>query len=146
MNLFVMRTLSAAIAIFASVSSAAANKAPALKIHIDLSSQTMSVRQSGSSVAHWLVSTGTRGDRTPTGSWRVQRLAHNHFSTQFKVKLPHAIFFVGGIAIHATTKQIHLLGKPASHGCVRLAPANAARLYSLVRRHGARNTVVTVTH
>jgi nicotinate phosphoribosyltransferase len=119
---------------------------PAVKIHIDLSSQTMSVRQGGSTVANWRVSTGKSGSRTPTGSWRINRMAHNHFSSQFKVKLPYAMFFVNGIAIHATTKQTHLLGKPVSNGCVRLSPENAARLYRMVGRHGARNTRVTVTY
>jgi lipoprotein-anchoring transpeptidase ErfK/SrfK len=120
--------------------------APRLKIHIDISSQTMSVRNSNGSVAHWRVSTGKSGARTPTGSWRINRMAHNHMSTQFKVRLPYAMFFVGGVAIHATTKQVHMLGKPVSNGCVRLAPANAARLYSMVGRSGARNTLVTVTY
>jgi lipoprotein-anchoring transpeptidase ErfK/SrfK len=124
----------------------AAPSPPTLKIHIDLSSQTMSVRSGGGSVAHWRVSTGKAGARTPAGTWRINRMAHNHMSTQFKVRLPYAMFFVGGVAIHATTKQIHMLGKPVSNGCVRLAPANAARLYSIVGRHGARNTQVTVTY
>jgi hypothetical protein len=37
-----------------------------------------------------------------------------------------------------------MLGRPASHGCVRLAPANAARLYQLVRTHGLTRTQVGV--
>jgi lipoprotein-anchoring transpeptidase ErfK/SrfK len=123
-----------------------AASAPRLKIHIDLSSQTMSVRGSNGQVAHWRVSTGKSGARTPTGSWRINRMAHNHMSTQFKVRLPYAMFFVRGVAIHATTKQVHMLGKPVSNGCVRLSPANAARLYSMVGRTGARNTLVTVTY
>jgi lipoprotein-anchoring transpeptidase ErfK/SrfK len=125
---------------------ARATSAPRLKIHIDISSQTMSVRNDSGSVAYWPVSTGKAGARTPTGSWRINRMAHNHMSTQFKVRLPYAMFFVGGVAIHATTKQIHMLGKPVSNGCVRLAPANAARLYSMVGRTGASNTLVTVSY
>ena len=104
----------------------------------------MFVRSASGSVATWRVSTGKAGSRTPVGSWRINRMAHNHFSRQFKVKLPYAMFFVGGVAIHATTKQTHLLGQPVSNGCVRLAPGNASRLYSLVRQFGARNTLVTV--
>jgi lipoprotein-anchoring transpeptidase ErfK/SrfK len=120
--------------------------APRLKIHIDISSQTMSVRDANGRVAHWPVSTGKAGARTPTGSWRIDRMAHNHMSRQFKVRLPYAMFFVRGVAIHATTKQIQMLGKPVSNGCVRLAPANAARLYAMVGRTGARNTLVTVSY
>ena len=50
--------------------------------------------------------------------------------------MPHAVFFTkDGHAIHGTyeTKR---LGKPASHGCVRLSPENAALLYALVEKTG----------
>ena len=36
------------------------------------------------------------------------------------------------------------LGRPASHGCVRLAPSNAARLYALVERHGKGATRIVI--
>jgi hypothetical protein len=38
-----------------------------------------------------------------------------------------------------------MLGQPASHGCIRLAPANAATFYNLVTRHGLASTRVVVT-
>ncbi len=48
--------------------------------------------------------------------------------------MPHAIFFIkDGHAIHGT-QEVKNLGKPASHGCVRLSPENAATLYALVKR------------
>ena len=58
--------------------------------------------------------------------------------------MPHSIFFNGGYAIHGTN-YIKSLGKPASHGCVRLHPDNAATLFSLVRASGMANTQVVVT-
>jgi lipoprotein-anchoring transpeptidase ErfK/SrfK len=125
---------------------ASKKREPSLRIHIDISSQTMSVRNANGSLANWKVSTGKSGARTPTGSWRINRMAHNHMSRQFKVRLPYAMFFVGGVAIHATTKQVHMLGKPVSNGCVRLSPANAAKLYRIVGSHGANNTLVTVSY
>jgi len=36
------------------------------------------------------------------------------------------------------------LGKPASHGCVRIAPQNAATLYALVAKTGLENTQVVL--
>ena len=42
--------------------------------------------------------------------------------------------------------QISRLGRPASHGCVRLHPGNAAKLFSLVRREGFKNTRIVITH
>ncbi|WP_342742259.1 L,D-transpeptidase [Planktotalea frisia] len=36
------------------------------------------------------------------------------------------------------------LGRPASAGCVRLHTANAAKLFSLVKKHGFKNTRIVV--
>jgi hypothetical protein len=36
------------------------------------------------------------------------------------------------------------LGTRASHGCVRLHPANAATLFSLVQKHGMANTRIEI--
>ena len=56
--------------------------------------------------------------------------------------MPHAVFFTkGGHAIHGTY-EVTRLGKPASHGCVRLSPQNAATLYALVAKTGLKNTQV----
>jgi hypothetical protein len=57
--------------------------------------------------------------------------------------MPHSIFFHNGVAIHAT-QAIRQLGRPASHGCVRLAPSNAASLYKMVTRHGKSMTKIVV--
>jgi lipoprotein-anchoring transpeptidase ErfK/SrfK len=118
---------------------------PTVNIHIDVSSQSMSVRVKGNAVANWDVSTARAGYWTPRGTWRINRMARVHWSKQYKAPLPHAMFFVGGVAIHAT-KGVHKLGTPASHGCVRLAPEHAARLYSLVKSHGMERAQVTVTN
>jgi lipoprotein-anchoring transpeptidase ErfK/SrfK len=42
------------------------------------------------------------------------------------------------------TQAIGQLGKPASHGCVRLAPENAAVFYDLVETYGKFNTRIVV--
>jgi hypothetical protein len=40
--------------------------------------------------------------------------------------------------------EAYSLGRPASHGCVRLRPDNASILFSMVRRYGARHTKLVV--
>jgi lipoprotein-anchoring transpeptidase ErfK/SrfK len=39
-----------------------------------------------------------------------------------------------GHAIHGSYEVKHL-GKPVSHGCVRISPQNAATLYDLVKKN-----------
>src|SRR5262249_6911109 len=57
----------------------------------------------------------------------------------------HSIFFTKiGHAIHGSY-EIKRLGAPASHGCVRLAPENAAKLFALVKEEGVLNTTVVLT-
>jgi lipoprotein-anchoring transpeptidase ErfK/SrfK len=58
--------------------------------------------------------------------------------------MPFAVFFTGGYAIHATD-AVARLGQPASHGCIRLAPQNAAMFFELVKIYGKSNTKIVVT-
>lgn len=57
--------------------------------------------------------------------------------------MPYAVFYDSHWAIHGTN-AIKRLGKPASHGCVRLHPKNAAIFFNLVRKQGKKNTVVWI--
>ncbi|MGC1773513.1 MAG: L,D-transpeptidase, partial [Pseudolabrys sp.] len=43
-----------------------------------------------------------------------------------------SIFFNEGYAIHGSY-EVSRLGRPASHGCIRLSPSNAAVLFALVK-------------
>ncbi len=93
----------------------------------------------------WDVSTGTTGFATPTGNYTPTWLSKNHKSKQYEdAPMPFAVFFKEGIAVHGT-QAISQLGKPASHGCVRLAPENAAVFYDLVETYGKFNTRIVVT-
>ena len=113
-----------------------------VRVHIDKSSQTMRVYVGGYLRHTWRVSTGRRGYNTPTGSYRPKRLARRHYSSKYHGSpMPHSIFFRGGYAIHGSY-QTKYLGRRASHGCVRLHPGNAARLYSLVRANRGRTRIV----
>lgn len=113
---------------------------------ISLSNQRMSVYVDGKPRYSWPVSTARRGYRTPTGTFKPQSLAVWHRSTIYHGSpMPHSIFFHRGYAIHGSYETKHL-GRPASHGCVRLHPSNAAKLFSLVRKHGRSNTVIKISH
>jgi hypothetical protein len=114
-------------------------------VHIDKSNQRMTVSVDGQSAFTWRVSTGRGGFGTPTGRFRPQWMARSWFSTRYYGSpMPHSIFFHKGYAIHGTN-YISRLGGPASHGCVRLHPANAATLFMLVRRAGMGNTAIAIT-
>ena len=66
------------------------------------------------------------------------------FSKQYDdAPMPHSVFFNGGIAVHGT-QATGMLGRPASHGCIRLAPSNAAALYAMVSAHGKPMTRIKV--
>ena len=101
-------------------------------ITISKSHQMMQVDSDQGSY-QWPVSTARRGYYTPTGTFHPYSLQPMHYSRKYdNAPMPHSIFFSGGYAIHATPHTGNL-GRPASHGCVRLSPANAATLYNIVR-------------
>jgi lipoprotein-anchoring transpeptidase ErfK/SrfK len=96
--------------------------------------------------AHWPVSTARPGYRTPVGSFRPIRLERHWRSRRYDwAPMPYSVFFRGGYAIHGTT-EVRRLGRPVSHGCIRLHPEHAARLFSLIRTAGMRNTRIVVMH
>ncbi|CAJ0887864.1 hypothetical protein AMST5_03829 [freshwater sediment metagenome] len=104
-------------------------------IHIDLSSQRMHVESSEGSY-DWPVSTARAGYYTPRGSYAPTGLQRMHYSKKYHMSpMPYSIFFRGGYAIHGTYAT-GALGRPASHGCVRLAPGNAKLLYEMVQNEG----------
>jgi L,D-transpeptidase catalytic domain len=102
-------------------------------VTVDKSAQRLTVSVDGHRRFAWPVSTARMGYRTPNGSYRPERLERQWFSRKYDWSpMPHSIFFNGGYAIHGSY-EISRLGTPASHGCIRLHPANAAMLYSLVQ-------------
>jgi hypothetical protein len=116
-----------------------------LLITIDKLSQQMTVTVDGVPKYHWPVSTGRFGYGTPSGTYHPFRMEADYFSKEWDdAPMPHSIFFTGqGHAIHGTPHTANL-GRPVSHGCVRLSPDNAATLYSLVSAEGMGNTTVVV--
>jgi hypothetical protein len=124
-----------------------ANEAYAnIDITIDKSTQHMTVSVDGAQRYEWPVSTGRPGYETPSGAYKINRLDANHFSQEWdNAPMPHSMFFdMRGHAIHGFFDVKHL-GLAVSHGCVRLSPANAATLFTLVKAEGMANTSVVVT-
>jgi hypothetical protein len=115
-------------------------------IQIDKTTQSMTVSVDGAPVYHFPVSTGRPGYDTPSGTFRAFRMEADHYSREWDdAPMPHSIFFTKvGHAIHGYLDTRHI-GRPASHGCVRLTPENASKLYALVEREGVLNTTVVLT-
>ncbi|MEM9028754.1 MAG: L,D-transpeptidase [Pseudomonadota bacterium] len=115
-----------------------------VSVDVSIATQTMEVYVNGRLRHVWRISSGRRGYRTPHGVYRPKRLVRMHYSRKYHFSpMPCSIFFRGGYAIHGT-KAVRRLGRPASHGCLRLRTRNACRLYNLVRRFGPRRTRIAI--
>lgn len=119
--------------------------APTLIARIDLTNQRITVTEHGKSLHTWKISSGRAGYLTPRGTFRPSWASKMWYSRTYdNAPMPYAVFFNDGIATHGTN-AVHALGRPASHGCIRLTTANARRLYQLVHRHGYARTRFIVT-
>jgi lipoprotein-anchoring transpeptidase ErfK/SrfK len=114
-------------------------------VNIDKTKQQMTVILDGVETYNWPVSTGKAGYSTPSGTFTAMSMNEVWYSKEWdNAPMPHAIFFMkDGHAIHGSY-EVKNLGKPASHGCVRISPQNAATLYSLVEKTGLKNTQVVL--
>jgi lipoprotein-anchoring transpeptidase ErfK/SrfK len=116
-----------------------------LAAKVDLTAQRVTIFENDKPKYTWAISSGARGYETPAGSFKPGWMAKVWFSKQYdNAPMPHAVFFNGGIAMHAT-QATGSLGRAASHGCIRLAPTNAATFYGLVSKHGLVHTRISVT-
>jgi lipoprotein-anchoring transpeptidase ErfK/SrfK len=121
-----------------------AASAATITANISISTQTMTVMHRGTVIGRWPVSTARRGKVTPTGSWSAKWLSRYHKSSRYNnAPMPYSIFYNGNYAVHGTY-QTKKLGRPASSGCVRLAPDHAAKLFSLVKAEGLENTRIII--
>lgn len=113
----------------------------------------------GQRVYTWLVSAGCNCMKhpssgapyfatTPPGNYKIFLMHRHHRSTVFNnARMDFAMFFRGGIALHATYgANVANLGKPASGGCVRQDEPNAEALFNLVTRVGVTKTRVLVSN
>jgi lipoprotein-anchoring transpeptidase ErfK/SrfK len=120
--------------------------AASLVANVNVSTQTMTVVKHGRVIHTWKVSTARKGYITPRGIWRPKRMHRMWHSRKYDMSpMPYSVFYHGGYAIHGTS-YVKRLGRPASHGCVRLATANAAKFYALVKQIGPGNTRIVVSN
>lgn len=140
-----LRLVVAAMMLLGVLNAGGAFAAQNVLISINKNNQKMTVSVDGEKTYVWPVSTGVSGYNTPSGTFKPFRMEKDHFSKEWDdAPMPYSIFFTPeGHAIHGSphTKR---LGMRASHGCVRLAPANAAKLYALVQKTGMKNTRVVI--
>ena len=74
----------------------------------------------------------------------AQWLSRYHRSLKYHyAPMPWSVFFHGGYAVHGTTEVCNL-GRPASHGCVRLHPDNGRIFFQLVQTAGKANSKVAI--
>ena len=139
-----MRRLVTALAAAALLIGGLARAEAGIVVTVDKSTQELTVSVDGFTRYAWPVSTARRGYRTPNGTYRPQWLARKWFSRKYDWSpMPYSIFFNGGYAIHGSYEISHL-GRPASHGCIRLHPEHAAVLFSLVKAN-LHDTEIVVT-
>ena len=119
-------------------------QAAAVIARVDKSSQTMTVYHHGEVIDQSPVSTARAGKVTPSGTWTAKSMKRHHRSSRYNnASMPYSIFYNGHFAIHGTN-QVKRLGRPASAGCIRLHPDNAAKLFRLVQSEGLGNMQVVV--
>lgn len=136
-----MRLVSLVLALFSVFVLGLGTASATVDVRVDLSTQSMHVSSASGEQYDWAISSARSGYYTPRGFYRPQRLERMHYSHKYHMSpMPYSIFFSGGYAIHGSY-SVSQIGTPASHGCIRLAPENAAALYSMVKTEGARISI-----
>ena len=102
-----------------------ARRAPGRRIEVQLRRQLALLIDENRVVRTVHISSGV-GGLTPSGSFRVYRKERNSWSMPFKVWLPWASYFTGGIAFHEFGS---VPTYAASHGCVRVNRYDAVMLF-----------------
>lgn len=100
-------------------------RAPGRRIEVQLRRQLALLIENNRVVRTVHVSTGA-GGATPRGTFRVFRKERNSWSIPFKVWLPWASYFTGGVAFHEFGS---VPTYAASHGCIRVNHYDAAMLF-----------------
>lgn len=118
-----------------------------VKLTVDLSRQRLVLRSSGT-VREFLISSGLPPKNLTPGSGKCYApdfLEEMHYSSLYSLApMPHSVFFNGNIAMHGTNAEWSL-GRPASHGCVRLSKTDAGTVYAAIKAVGKAKTIICVT-
>lgn len=126
------------------------------QIHIDvtLGGKTLDVRDASNNLlATYQISPGLKNHPTPPGSFAIRKVVWNPAWVPPKagwakgkkataptdpknpMKVVKIFFKEPDLYIHGTGDE-HLLGDPASHGCIRMSAADAYALAKLVQQNG----------
>ena len=100
-----------------------------LAIVISLPEQRAYVYRNGMRIGLSTVSTGRDGFETPSGIYTILQKDREHYSNRYdNAPMPFMQRLTwDGVALHAGS----LPGYPASHGCIRLPPAFAEKLFEV---------------
>ena len=117
-----------------------------VQVRVNLGTQRLTV--TGPSVGKvFKISSGLAPEHGTPGSGKCfapDFMESMHYSSLYnKAPMPNSIFFNGNIALHATEAE-HLLGRPASHGCIRMSKVDAKTLFDIVKANGKANTSICV--
>ncbi|MDO8806607.1 MAG: L,D-transpeptidase [Elusimicrobiota bacterium] len=117
-----------------------------VQVRVNLGTQRLTV--SGPGVGKvFKISSGLAPEHGTPGSGKCfapDFIETMHYSSLYnKAPMPNSVFFNGNIAMHGTEAE-HLLGKPASHGCIRLSKADAKTLFDIIKANGKVNTSICV--
>lgn len=101
-------------------------------IVVDLSQQRLYAMKDGKGLMPAIkVSTGAGSHATPTGEWPIyQKDLGRRWSKSYGGWMWNLLRFNKKIYVHGTAESnYHLLGQPASHGCVRVHQSDSLRLF-----------------
>jgi len=99
---------------------------------VSLDEQRAYVYRNGIAIGASTISSGRKGHETPTGVFTILQKEIEHYSNKYDdAPMPYMERLTwDGIALHGGS----LPGYPASHGCIRLPPAFARKLYDITVR------------
>ena len=108
-------------------------------VYVDLARQRATVYRNGVRIGVSTISSGKKGNSTPTGVFTILQKNKDHRSSTYdNAPMPYMQRLTwSGVALHAG----HVTGRPASHGCIRLPHGFAKKLYGMTNF----GTTVTVT-
>jgi len=110
-------------------------------VRVDLDRQLISVFRSGEEIGTAVILYGARGTPTPTGWLTVRAKALDHYSSTYDAPMPYMLRLTDdGVALHASMVRE---GR-ATHGCIGLPYAFAARLYDAMQVGG--RVLIVGTH
>jgi hypothetical protein len=101
-------------------------------VRIDLKSQIISVFRAGHEIGTAVILYGTDGLPTPTGKFPILAKLKDHRSATYdNAPMPYTLRLTGdGVSIHGSNVRWGF----ATHGCIGIPTAFAAKLFNVVKR------------